>query len=153
MKLPETAKKFTRLNIFLASQETIPLTKHDSYWLACADKLANSSLHPKNRVGSIIYQRGKFISQGINETKTHPYQAKWNRYSGCLHAEISAIIEGLRTNANTDWSSCSIAVSRIKRNDTLCSYPCQHCYPAIEKLGIRHIVCYDCDSNAVSIRI
>ena len=146
-------KKFTRLNEFLASQPTVDLNNHDITLLERAVELAKTSDNPRFKVGSIIAERGKVISYGVNQSKTHPFQAKWNEHSSCLHAEMAALLTAQRFSC-FDPHKATVIVARIGRNkQTDCSYPCNYCWPVLDFVGLRTIVCFDQYANPVKIKV
>ena len=144
-------KYFTRLNDFLSEQPTQDLSDHEISLLDRATELARTSHNPRFKVGAIIAERGKVISYGVNQLKTHPFQAKWNQHSSCLHAEMDALLTAQRLSC-FDPHKSTVIVSRIGSNKkTDCSYPCKYCYPALAHVGIRRFVCYDIVGNPVKI--
>lgn len=146
-------KTYTKLNKFLDKQDTIPLTTRDKRWLNRAKKLAKQSSNKSFRLGAIIVQSNKNIGSGVNSTKTHPIQSKWNSKSDCLHAEVSAIIDsGIK---DFEGKKATIFVARLmkKDNEPGCSYPCVNCWNMLNFIGIRNIVCYDKDSKPVKIKV
>lgn len=146
-------KVYTRLNLALASVETIEVSEHDISALELADSLAKESECRPHRLGAVLYNRGRIVGKGLNRLRSHPLQAKYNPFSIRLHAEISAIINGLRTNPG-DVEGASIAVSRVSRKGTFgCSYPCEHCLPALLEANVRRIVCYDLNDKVTAIKI
>lgn len=148
-------RSYTRLNKALASAEltTNVILPHDLKAMRHADALAQSSTHPKHRLGAVLYRRGKAIGEGVNSQRSHPFQAKHNPFSMNLHAELDALIDGFKSHPE-DIGGASIAVSRIRRGNTFgCSYPCEHCLPALIEAGISRIVCYDVNDNVTAIKI
>lgn len=146
-------RSYTRLNLALSSVETDKITLADTKALQQADSLAALSEHPKHKLGAVIFHRNRVYGEGYNRLKSHTFQAKHNPFSMNLHAELDALIDGFRSHPN-DIGGASIAVSRIRRSDTFgCSYPCEHCLPALIEAGISRIVCYDVNDNVTAIKI
>jgi deoxycytidylate deaminase len=105
--------------------------------------LAKTSLYPKYQVGCIICNKqGKIISAGVNQRKSHPYQAEMAKRHGdekkiWLHAEIAAIIK-CRQQPHT------VYVARVgKKNITRLAKPCPICFAAIQEAGCKRIVYTD----------
>ena len=126
---------------------THELSNQDIRWLSLAFDLAQSSPYPKPglRVGAAIIYRGKMVGCGVNTMKSHPYMAKINKRSNCLHAEIAAILAAQKVEYNP--SRATIYVARSRRNHAGVSYPCEFCWPVIQHVGIGTIVCYDRSGN------
>jgi tRNA(Arg) A34 adenosine deaminase TadA len=144
---------YTRLNSELASKIPTKITLHDEDMLERALGLAQVSSHVPQRLGAVIFKRNRIIGRGYNSSKSHPLQAKYNRLSIRLHAEIAAIVDGLRENPN-EMAGASIAVARVRREGSLgCSLPCPSCLGAIRSVGIRRIVCYGADDMPVSVSL
>ena len=103
----------------------------------------------KARIASCIASRGKIISFGVNQRKTHPMQAKYakNPEAIYLHAEIAAIKNALKIIDLHELKKCTIYICRIKwvderRNQQ--SYglakPCEGCIRAITEFEIPTLV-------------
>lgn len=67
-----------------------------------------------------------------------------------LHAEIAAA-----TKANPiNLLDATLYVVRINKQAELrCSYPCKICYPFLQHVGIRRIVCVGADRQPVAIEL
>lgn len=136
-------KTFTRLNAFLAAQPRSELVDRDYRFLNHAEQISRRSARGQHKVGCVIAQRNEIVGCGCNTIKTHPFQARWNRYSACLHAEMVAVLEAMR-NPEFKPERCTIYVSRYSRRGLIgCSFPCDGCWAALDHTGIRRIVCYD----------
>lgn len=111
-----------------------------------AAAVALTSEYERVNVGAIIVQNNDIISTGVNRSRTHPVQRKYNylyRFTepdGCntesnhfIHAEIDAIIKC----RNIDLAGASIYVSRRMLNGkfAMCR-PCPACMGAIIDAGI-----------------
>lgn len=140
-------KTYTHLNVELAS---IPMSGSVSApklldFFRVAFHAALDSSHHQFKVGSVITQRNTIISCACNSARTHPFAARHNARSNCLHAEMGAILDALRrSNFNADKASIFVARrGRAKSDAVLCSYPCDACLSAIERAGIGTIICGD----------
>lgn len=137
------SKTFTALNALLAQHPKSQLTERDLRFLSYAEQISRRSERERNRVGCVIAQRNTLISHGFNQRKTHPFQARWNRRSNCLHAEMAALLSALRRPDFAPERS-TVYVSRYTLKGRLgCSYPCESCWAALDHVGIRQIVCLD----------
>ncbi len=96
-----------------------------------AKNVSKLSHHPRHRLGAVLVVKGKPISVGHNQYKTHPEA----RYSG-LHAEIQA----LKSCGKKKIKGSSIFVYREKKDGSLgVSKPCKDCMIELEKFGIKWI--------------
>ena len=95
----------------------------------------------KKKVGALILNKNKIVSQGVNqEKKTHPLQAKFAQLAGLdtkiyLHAEIAALVK-CRSECDT------IVVARLGGNtqeELRMSKPCPICRLALQEAGIKHV--------------
>jgi deoxycytidylate deaminase len=140
----EKHKTFPNLNEYLAALPKIPMESKDYKFLSIAEQWSRMAAPGNHRVGCVITQKNEIIGSGYNMIKTHPFQAKWNQYSSCLHAEMSALLECLKVQ-DFQPDKATVYVSRYTRRSGMlgCSYPCRHCWPALQHVGIKKIVCYD----------
>lgn len=148
----EASDLYPHLNMTLANLPCEDISNSDHRWLEYATELARNSTHYLTKVGAVIVQKNKIVSIGVNTSKTHPFQAKHNKASCRLHAEVKAILTAMRWH-NFDPSKCTIYVSRLNRKgDVCCSYPCKWCWGVIDNIKIKRIVCYNFNSEAISIK-
>lgn len=105
------------------------------------------------RIGCVVTnKRGRIISQGFNQLKSHPKQARYAKLHGkCekifLHAEISALVR-CREEPHT------IYVGRIMKNGLpgMCK-PCPICEAAIREAGVKYMIYTDASGQEISIRL
>lgn len=96
-----------------------------------AKNVSKLSQHPKHKLGAVLVVKGKPISVGHNQYKSHP-EAK---YTG-LHAEIQAI----KTSGKDKIKGSSIFVYRENKNGRLAlAKPCGDCMKKITDFGIKII--------------
>ena len=123
------------------------ITNRDKIFFKMATLLAQSSTHHKFRMGAVIIQNGDILSTGVNSSKTHPLQMKYNKYRNikinnhCVHAEMNAIV---KTSNKNLLKGAIIYISRLKENGVGMSRPCKACMEALKDFGIRDI-CYSTD--------
>lgn len=103
-----------------------------------------ASRHAKDyrfRLGAVVFNRGRIISEGWNQKKTHPLQFKYKAREQCiyLHAEIHAL-----SRCKMPVQGYSIAVARLFKNGELgSSCPCSGCLAALQAFGIRNVYYYN----------
>ncbi len=98
-----------------------------------AKSVSKLSQHPRHKLGAVLVVKGKPISVGHNQYKTHP-EAK---YTG-LHAEIQA----LKSSGKNVIRGSTMFVYREKKDGSLgLSKPCKDCMKELKKFGIKWI-CY-----------
>ncbi len=98
-----------------------------------AKNVSKLSQHPTHKLGAVLVVKGKPISVGHNQYKTHP-EAK---YTG-LHAEIQA----LKSSGKDIIRGSTMFVYREKKDGSLgLSKPCKDCMKELKKFGIKWI-CY-----------
>lgn len=102
------------------------------------------------QLASCIFRGNDLISIGVNQNKTHPFQARYakNVEAIYLHAEIDAIVKALKVISPEELQRCSMYVLRFKRGDetTGLAKPCSGCTRAIAAFGIKQVY-YTLDSN------
>lgn len=97
------------------------------------------------RIVAGIHRKGKLLSVGFNQRKSHPLQAKWASRPEriFLHAEIDAIRNYLYHHTLDSLESCSMLVVRVKRSNNRwvcgCAKPCSGCRRALEFYGLKNI--------------
>jgi tRNA(Arg) A34 adenosine deaminase TadA len=98
------------------------------------------------RIVAGIYRRGKLLSIGFNQRKSHPLQAKWASRPEriFLHAEVDAIRNYLYRFTASSLESCDMVVVRVKLKPngewtTGCAKPCDGCMGALEFYNLRRV--------------
>ena len=94
---------------------------------------------------SFIMDRNKIISIGLNSSKTHPKNLKYNYVNKLnenisdivgTHSELSAVIK----LGEEDCSGLTLVNTRINRNDELdFSAPCSGCCDMIKQLNFENV--------------
>ena len=87
----------------------------------------------RHQLGAVIKMRGKVISTGYNERRTHPSLGcgRWKS----LHAESSAIYNALKKKKVVEG-----AVLYVYRKNGLISKPCEDCQRLIKRFKIRKVI-------------
>ena len=100
------------------------------------------------RIAAAIVIKNDIISFGINQKKTHPFQAMFGKNSDCiyLHAEIDAIKNALRIITVDELSRSTLYVCRVKYDcDQKSNFifglskPCSGCSRAIANFDIKNV--------------
>lgn len=99
------------------------------------------------RIVAAIAYKGKIISVGFNQRKTHPLQKKYGKNPDAifLHAEISAIIQARRELTLDELSKSTLYIIRRRMTiEGLPVYgnakPCCGCLKAIKDFGIKKVI-------------
>lgn len=106
-----------------------------------AVKEAEKSLHPRYRVGAVIYRRKAVLGRACNKLYTrarnlHPRYTRRPTSDGSIHAEVGAIL-----GAKTNLRGAEALVVRINRIGELrLARPCSHCQLYLENVGIKRVV-------------
>jgi deoxycytidylate deaminase len=108
------------------------------------------------KFAAAITIKGRVISLGHNQQKTHPFQSRYGKNSEAiyLHAETSAISNCLNHMDKTDMEKATIYVQRVKRppqrNTTKwvsgMAKPCKGCMRAIADFKLKRVV-YSTDED------
>lgn len=106
-------------------------------------KLSLTSPYDKFPMGAIIARKNKIVSMGTNRWRTHPIQAKYQRYGHLrpnLHAEIHAI-----TLANAgDLAGADVYIGRsLADGSPGTSRPCCGCLRALHDYGLCNMIFYE----------
>lgn len=94
------------------------------------------------KMAAIIAKRKKVMSTGYNKRKTHPMMLKFtdNHLRVCVHAEVDAIINALKTHTEKELKGAEIFVARILKNGQRgIAKPCNICQKALDSYGITAI--------------
>ena len=108
---------------------------------------------------SFILDRNRIISIGMNSTKTHPMNLKYNyinknkeKISDIVgtHSELNAVIKlGIE-----DCSRLTLVNTRINRNNALDhSAPCHGCSDMIKQLNFKNVYHTDSQANFIQYNI
>ena len=135
--------------------------KHTKY-LNVLSKIASDITFPvrKNaRMSACIVYKNDIVSFGVNEMKSHPFQAKYGKNEDAiyLHAETSAIRNALKYISTEELEKSTLYVCRVKFDDSFkrklifgLSKPCPGCERCISTFGIKNVV-YSMDNCGYQI--
>ena len=100
------------------------------------------------RIAACLVHRNEIVSFGINQMKTHPFQAQFgkNKDSIFLHAETDCIKNALREIEVDELSRCTLYVCRVKFESHEkrkfvygLAKPCPGCERAIANFNIKSV--------------
>ena len=120
---------------------------------------AHNRIVPRARLAACIVYRNEIVSFGINQLKSHPFQAKFskNKEAIYLHAETNALTKARKRLTMDEFANSSLYVCRIKYSNTLrkhtvwgLSKPCDGCIRAAAAFNIKK-VCYTCDDGGYEV--
>lgn len=135
--------------------------KHSKY-INMLSKVAADISNPVSgnaRLAACIVFKKDIVSFGINEMKSHPFQAKYgkNKNSVYLHAETSAIKNAIKYITQDELEKSTLYVCRVKFQDPNkkemvfgLSKPCPGCFRCINTFGIRRVI-YTLDNGGYSM--
>lgn len=122
------------------------MTRKQESFFEAAEAVSKTSEFPRVHIGCVVTNGNhRIISSGINSTKTHPIQKKYNaeRFdvnigTHSLHAELDALLPLLKEDI--DFSKVELYTYRELADGTMAmSRPCPSCMKLIKDLGIRNI--------------
>lgn len=96
----------------------------------------------KHKHASCICHKGRVLSIGTNQRKTHPLQAKYSDKDArvWLHSEIDAIVQVINRHGAEILKDCELFNLRLTRGGNIGnSKPCEGCSRAIEAFEIGRV--------------
>jgi deoxycytidylate deaminase len=114
-----------------------------------AEGVARNTTSSGARLAAAIVHKNRIISVGVNQKRSHPFQAKYstNEDAIFLHAETDSIRTALRYLAEKDFTKSTLYVCRIKHADGPdtpliwgLAKPCIGCQRAIATFDIKKVV-------------
>ena len=136
-------------------------SKHTKY-VNLLSKMAADISNPVSgnaRLAACIVYKNDIVSFGVNEMKSHPFQAKYGKNSNSvyLHAETSAIKNALKYITQPELEKSTLYICRVKYMDPSknkmifgLSKPCPGCFRCINTFGIRQVI-YTLDNDGYSM--
>lgn len=112
------------------------------------------------RIAAGLVYKNRLISIGVNEMKSHPFQAKYgkNKDSIFLHAEISTIKNALRKIDVDAFKNATLLIARLKRPSAQAktwiyglAKPCSGCTRAIADFNIGNVIYTDENGEFVKL--
>lgn len=123
--------------------------------MAVPASVRNKELVRTRFAAGIVY-KNEMVSIGVNQLKSHPFQAKFSKHeeSIFLHAETAAIKNALRILDLDDLRKSTLYICRVKKCDRKTkafvwgiSKPCAGCMKAVIQYDIKNVV-YTCDGGS-----
>ena len=105
-------------------------------------RVEDAELVKSSRHAAAIVHRGRILTTGVNQEKTHPIMLKLqdNPKKVYLHAEVDAIIRAINLFGNDILQDCSIYIMRKTKTGRIASSkPCAGCQKFIDSVGIQHV--------------
>ena len=110
-----------------------------------------------SRHAAAVMYKGKVISIGFSQYKTHPYAVKYQKNESAitLHAEVDAIYKATKRLTEQEMKKATLIVVRTKTivgkrhrlsDHVWYSKPCEGCEQCIKDHGIKKVV-YSVDSE------
>lgn len=122
--------------------------KHSKY-INILSKIASDLSPVKSaRLAACVVLQNDIISFGVNEMKSHPFQARYGKNSDAvyLHAETSAIKNALKYISINELKRCSLYICRVKYTDASkiklmfgTAKPCPGCFRCINTFEISKV--------------
>ena len=85
--------------------------------------------------GAVLIRRGKIVGRGYNT-----YYNSNSNEKNSLHAEVSAILDGLKKVSHEDLKRCELVIIRVNtQGQVVNSKPCDKCTKFINKFGIKKV--------------
>jgi pyrimidine deaminase RibD-like protein len=116
-------------------------------------------VRPNARLASCIVYKNDIVSFGVNEMKSHPFQARYckNDNAVYLHAETCAIKNALKEITVDELESATLYVARVKMCDRQkgnivfgLSKPCSGCAHCIKTFKLQKTV-YTLDNTGFEL--
>ena len=99
------------------------------------------------RLAAMILYKGKLVSVGFNQLKSHPFAAKYSKHPEAiyLHAEVDAINKAKKKLTEAELKKSTLIVVRVKKDlKGVVSYgiakPCPGCAGCIGDHGIKTVI-------------
>ena len=99
------------------------------------------------RIAAAIVYKGKIISIGVNQDKSHPFAAEYSKNPKAiyLHAETDCILKAKKKLSEKDLVKATIFVVRIKSSDLGdnlfgLAKPCSGCSRCIEDHQLKKVI-------------
>lgn len=143
--------KYTNVSVLSEYPATLPDSR-ELDMLSIADAFAKSSNCTPHKMGAVIFRRNKIVARGYNRLGNHPFQFRWNKKGGTLHAEMHALLSASKEFENVEGASIAV-VRRTKRKTNGCSFPCNQCLPALKYAGIFNVICFSDNDIPVKVRL
>lgn len=111
-----------------------------------ASDMKNDPLAHRAHLASCLVYRNRIVAYGVNQLKTHPFQAQFGRNADAIywHSETQCIHNALKRINEDMLSSCTLYIARSKivegREVIGLAKPCPGCTGAIKHYRIPKVV-------------
>jgi deoxycytidylate deaminase len=101
------------------------------------------------RLSAMLVYKGKIVSVGVNQLKSHPFAAKYSKNKDAiyLHAEADCILKASKKLTETEMKKATLYVCRVKYNSHKNgkiifgkAKPCEGCENCIRAHGIKKVI-------------
>jgi deoxycytidylate deaminase len=119
------------------------ITKRDMRYFEVAKAVAKTSEYKRVHIGCIIVSHKNIIAVGVNQIKSSPIQAKYNKkYRGFytkhnyIHAELHAIL----SCGDKEINGANMYIYRqLNTGELGCCKPCPGCERLIKEYSIKYV--------------
>lgn len=114
------------------------MNQWDNRFIRIANEVAGWSKDPGTKVGAVLVNDRRIISQGYNgfpqgiSDTLERYANRDLKIAYTVHAEVNAILNAAKNGASTDSSTLYVTFP-----------PCVSCSAAVIQAGVTHVVCPD----------
>lgn len=118
------------------------MTKWTERWLEIANNFASWSKDPSTKVGAVIVDGNRLVSQGYNgfpaglPDASEDYKNRELKYDSIIHAEVNAIFNAAKNGARVQGATIFVSGLPV----------CSQCANAIIQSGISEVV-YDTEPS------
>jgi deoxycytidylate deaminase len=121
-------------------------------------RVISEDLIPVSRakIAAMIVYKGKVISIGVCQWKSHPFAAKYSKHPEAiwLHAEADAIFKAKRKLGEAEFKKSTLIIVRTKQDaDGSTTYgiskPCAGCEKCIAEHGIKTVIYTETTKDAM----
>ena len=122
-------------------------------------KIATDIVNPVGgnaRLAACIVYKNDVVAFGINQMKSHPFQARYGKNSDSvfLHAETSAIKNALRFITIDELEKSTLYICRVKHHGQVLGFgmskPCPGCFRCINAFNIPKVI-YTLDNGTYGV--
>lgn len=110
--------------------------------------IENPGIRSRYKMAAGIVHKKRLVCVGLNRNKTHTLMLNEGYREGqvFLHAEVDAIVKGIKTCGIERFPSCSLYVVRVKKLEPMGPYveaiakPCEGCMNLIQYFEFKEVL-------------